>query len=631
MKNSPGKPHVGRTLFMMIYMVIIMTTLLFLFNRQFIDHNSVIPAAVNRLFFFDRFIAEYFLTMGLVLFLINGKLFARLLAYFLLGVFLLVNVVQLTSLIRGGEFLSKLAIDNFNHFSILFDQKIVLLLCLILILPLVPEAIIRIAGLRASSRKKTLWTVLFCALTAAFFSQSHNWIPQDVELQRKNLFIENNIRHTSPFYALFQTLFPKEAYFYSLHFSKEDLERLQTFGFILNNDKPYPFIKPVFYQDPLPFPNREPESTSPPNIILFFTEGLSARSMSVYGAKLPDITPNLQNFADSSMVVTNYFNHTAATYRGLHGQLCSLYPKYGGNGGWYRNYKELGETHYLSLATLLNKQGYQTIFLDAHRKDKAYVDDMMRELGFQSVLTAEALTQSFLSGAAPAQGDALSDTQFYKSLVGLLKKKSAATEDQRKPFLISLYNYGTHSWVNPTNNEKKYGDGWNTALNSVHNLDHAFGIFWSYFRNSPYAENTIIVFTTDHCHYPTQSFIAGIDDPTYQRIFVDRIPLIIHDHRNNLPDHYDAGNSTSLDLTPSLLHYLGVQNQPTPFLGQSIFSKTRQQVFYGVANIEPDIFVIEGNKIHSNKNSRQHRQDLELLKKFFTISQKLEVENKLWK
>jgi phosphoglycerol transferase MdoB-like AlkP superfamily enzyme len=328
------------------------------------------------------------------------------------------------------------------------------------------------------------------------------------------------------------------------------------------------------------------------------------------------------------MVVDNYFNHTAATYRGLHGQLCSLYPKFGGNSGWYPEYEQLEKTSYLSLPDILHDNGYRTVFLDAHLKDKAYVDDMVHLLGFRTVLTARGLSIDYLHGAAPGQGDALSDTQLFKSLVGLLKREE--TNVGKQPFMIGLYNYGTHSWVNPTDSEKKYGDAWNPVLNAIHNLDNGFGLFWSYFRQSPYADNTIIIFTADHCHYPTKAFVATVDDPGFQRIFVDRIPLIIHDARRKLPARFDARNRPSLDLAPSLLHYLGIANRPNPFLGRSLFDRDNDLLPWGVAAIDTDIYLMDGRKIYSRTNSREHGEDLRLLEKFISVTRTLEVNNKIW-
>lgn len=631
--KSSDTPFFNRIHFMALYMAIIVTLLLIFFSRLFILPGQVdlLTNTVNHLFFYDRFIAEYCFISAVIILFINGSAISRTLATLLLGALILVNITQLTSLFLGGEFLSRLAIDNSNHINILFDKRIALLLGGILLLSLLPEVVIRLAKLPAASKKRTATIVLPLLLLGIFFSQSHSWIPDKTQKKLVNIFIDNNIRHTSPLYALYRVFAHRDMTLFSQDFTEAELQRLKQFGFILNNEKPYPLIKHSIYQGALPFASNQGSKEDPPSVILFFNEGISARSLSVYGNTYPEITPHLQDFAKKSMVVKNYYNHTAATYRGLHGQLCSMFPTHGGNSGLYPTFKTFQNTHYLSLPNILQQEGYDTLFLDAHLKEKAYVDDMVKMLGFQQVLTANELSREYLGGTKPAQGDALSDSQLFQCLIGVLKKKEVTNKNRKKPFLLSMYNYGTHSWVNPVNGESHYGDKGNTTLNSVHNLDHAFGLFWTYFQNSSFADNTIIVFTTDHCHYPTQDFIAGVNDPDFQRIFVDKVPLIIHDRTKKLPPSYDADNRTTLDLTPTLLHYLGIKNQPNPFLGNSLFSRKEHPFSLGISSIPPETYIIGSSKIHSTTNSRRYRQDLQLIERFLALNRILEGNDRIWK
>ena len=53
------------------------------------------------------------------------------------------------------------------------------------------------------------------------------------------------------------------------------------------------------------------------NIILIFAEGTSFDIIS------KDITPNTYEVMNKSLYFINYFNHTAATFRGIRGQLIS--------------------------------------------------------------------------------------------------------------------------------------------------------------------------------------------------------------------------------------------------------------------------------------------------------------------
>src|SRR3546814_4486104 len=93
---------------------------------------------------------------------------------------------------------------------------------------------------------------------------------------------------------------------------------------------------------------------------------MSARTLEPYGSTYPGLTPNLQALAGDTMVVDNYYNHTAATYRGLQGQMTSGFPRYGGSEGgkgWMegnnadgyatRSYSSRSEEHTSELQSLM--------------------------------------------------------------------------------------------------------------------------------------------------------------------------------------------------------------------------------------------------------------------------------------
>src|SRR3546814_17094411 len=86
-----------------------------------------------------------------------------------------------------------------------------------------------------------------------------------------------------------------------------------------------------------------------------------------YGSTYPGLTPNLQALAGDTMVVDNYYNHTAATYRGLQGQMTSGFPRYGGSEGgkgWMdgNNADGYATRSYSSLSGVLDKAGYHPVF-----------------------------------------------------------------------------------------------------------------------------------------------------------------------------------------------------------------------------------------------------------------------------
>ena len=95
----------------------------------------------------------------------------------------------------------------------------------------------------------------------------------------------------------------------------------------------YPFEKDYIYREEFPY---EKIRNNNPNIILIFTEGTSARLIGSYNKKYETLTPNIDSFAKQCMQVNNYFNHTAATFRGTFGQLASAFSIESGRnkGGW---------------------------------------------------------------------------------------------------------------------------------------------------------------------------------------------------------------------------------------------------------------------------------------------------------
>ncbi len=363
---------------------------------------------------------------------------------------------------------------------------------------------------------------------------------------------------------------------------------------------------------------------------MIFTEGYSARLVGSYGGPYPDLTPHIDSFVKHplTMQVKNYYNHTAATYRGIHGQLCSLYPRIEGLKS--STEKQVG---YFGLVNILTQLGYSTYFLDTHRKDAAYIDEMTKNLGIQNVLTAEELSPQYLANAEPLRFDALSDHQLYKSLIGFLKDREKTATSSDAPFFAALYTIETHAFGPIASDGVHYRDSNNDTLDTVHNLDDAFGLFWKAFRKSPLAKNTVVVFTTDHCHFPEPSYVEAVTpfDPNYKRYFVDAIPLVIYDPTHNLPETFDAQYTTSIDFAPSLVHMLGFPNQPNPFLGTSIFdSETRKTRGTGVAYFDHHFHLVCSKGVQILGLDAEDGMKLAQIQKILNYTKALEKTGRIW-
>lgn len=272
-------------------------------------------------------------------------------------------------------------------------------------------------------------------------------------------------------------------------------------------------------------------NTQNKNIILIFVEGLSSKVIS------PELTPNIYNLREDGLSFDNYFNHTAATYRGIEGQLTSGFRLLAG-AQKINKISSIKET----LPTILGKEGYDTSFISPHTGE---FNDFIKAIGFTNIISGEK--------------NDLSDEAMYNKLFEYLNTKNV-----NKKFFIATYLQGTHLGLDSP--DKKYKNGDNEYLNKFYNHDYHFGQFVEKFKKSKYFDNTILVFTTDHASYPTSEFIKTFD--TKSEIFADRIPLIIYD-KYIKPSTIDAKYSNSLRLTPTLLQLLGI-NVQNHFLGNSL-------------------------------------------------------------
>ena len=401
----------------------------------------------------------------------------------------------------------------------------------------------------------------------------------------------------------------------------EDEKKLaEDYGFFIHYGKTYPLIKNFVYASPLPFPKTK--DVKKPNIIVFFVESLSAGMVNPYNPTYPDLTPNINNFADKSMVVKNYFNHTYPTIPGLQGQMASFYPPF----NWYDwdlTSDEIKLNKLLSIVNMLDKMGYRTVYLTHSSEFDTFLKPHILALGFDKTYFEE---DSIYDKYRPEKGfpkycgaDDKTVFNVVKDLAGNLSKK--------QPFFLAVSTIETHSGYKPKKDAKKYPDKpENRILTQVHNLDYSFGIFWEWFKKSSLKDNTIVILTADHAHNPTIPFNATFGDYVSHSTF-DKVCLIIYDPLHKLPKEFEA-NTTSIDLTPTLIHLLGFENFPNPWLGLSFFGD--RQVFnksLGLHNTFTLMKVVNGEMtVFDETETFEKKQLLDIIH----FTQGIYIQNRLW-
>ena len=342
-------------------------------------------------------------------------------------------------------------------------------------------------------------------------------------------------------------------------------------------DEDYPFLRARAFDKPLPFPRTASAGNAKPNIIVIFAEGVSARLVGAYGGGYPGLMPNIDRLASQSMRVDDYFNHTAATFRGLEGQLSSGFSFSGGGGkeGWSHvgNRAALAAIRRQTIPRIVGDDGYDSYMFVPHMQERPIIG-MLSTLGFTRVYARQSIERELLDGKGRVRAGTtgLDDQSVFRGLVAFLRQREAAGDT--RPFFAATYNIGTHAFLRHSPEDVAYGRGGNPILDKMHNFDAALGEFLRYFLASEYARNTLLVVTADHATYPEPPYreIAGDDLKPY---FVDRIPLLIRDPYHQLPATFDAQGRNSLALAPTVLQLAGVQSERNAFLGASLFEKRR--------------------------------------------------------
>jgi phosphoglycerol transferase MdoB-like AlkP superfamily enzyme len=140
-------------------------------------------------------------------------------------------------------------------------------------------------------------------------------------------------------------------------------------------------------------------------------------------------------------------------------------------------------------------------------------------------------------------------------------------ETFKEPFLLTISTYNFHMPYSLPKDFTELPDFDSDLLKAMYAVDNAFGRFWTWFKTSKYYMNTIIVATSDHTMYPGSKYKHVVDGKSF--VYFDAVPFIVYDPTHDLPKRLDV-LSTSVDITPSLLHLLDI-NVPNAFEGLSVF------------------------------------------------------------
>ncbi len=456
---------------------------------------------------------------------------------------LLLNV-QVCFLFFSGSFVSAIMLDNVDSLEMLKGKSLIYIAAVVLLI-MVSLLPVWDLGIRRSGHSRILSALLAVQLVFTVFAG--------------NSF--------SAYYNLYST-------FQDVRDQRQLMQTVET----VDGDKMI-FYHPGTYQ----FYSKPAEICEKPNIVLIFAEGMSEKIIS----DERNITPNIACLREEGLTFSDYFNHTAATYRGIIGSLYSGYQL--GN---------LDRNKLISLQKLLKDEKYKTGFINVEPGNASFAG-YLENLGFDEVV-------SRVSGDASSE-EMMLDGEAYEELFSYMERLSG----ENTPFIAGIYTVGTHvSWDSPG---EVFGDGSSNVLNRFYYMDLQFGRFMERFKNSSFYDNTVLVFTTDHCSYTDNDYLDVFEDPD-EEAFLDRIPLIIY-YKGVHHQVIDAGGRNSLCLVPTICDLLDIDGE-NYFLGTSLFRRVGEvdSIFDTIYCVDPQLLTTLNGMIDELQETQKALVQEKLLK-----------------
>ncbi len=345
-------------------------------------------------------------------------------------------------------------------------------------------------------------------------------------------------------------------------------------------------------------------------IVWLASESISLDFFSRYNPKIPfdTVTSFYESDEFFEKTMTNYYTSASPTLQALVSTFTS-HPNYDLIlSGYYQN----------SIAGILKKHGYETVFLRSASKYYAGENIIFQKLGFKDIIAREYF-QQFPEYKEYIYDWGVSDRVMLGKLVDLLEEYR-----NKKLFVVVLgidthpphgreeYGFRTTVYPETPSGYQNFGNA-SMFMKSVYNHDYDMANTLKAIKEKGlYTDDTLIVATADHaCPYNNVvKYIPGVENTN-----LGRTPLAFFTPAV-LPAFDRTVLSSQLDLAPSILHLLNIEI-PQGYWGESLFSKTKKPLFTGYSR-----GVIEmrtgDDKMSVNKKSRS-KKDAGLIRLFNSV------------
>ncbi|SIS36897.1 LTA synthase family protein [Salimicrobium flavidum] len=287
-----------------------------------------------------------------------------------------------------------------------------------------------------------------------------------------------------------------------------------------------------------------------------------------------EITPFLNDFKqDEDTIWFNNFYHQTAQGKTSDSEFLvetSLYPL--DRGAVYFTH---AQNEYYALPEVLNEKDYTTSVFHANNKSFWNRDVMYENLGYDHFYSQE----DYEVTEENSFGWGLEDKAFYEQSIPYLK-------DQEQPFyskFITLTHHFPFELPESKASIEKLETNSNTLnqyVQTARYTDESLEDFMDQMREEGLYEDTMFVFMGDHYgisefHNDAMSEFLGKEINGYEHIQLQQVPMMIHIPGSGEGQTYDK-ISGQIDMKPTLLHLLGIEEKNELNFGENLFNQHRQ-------------------------------------------------------
>lgn len=352
-------------------------------------------------------------------------------------------------------------------------------------------------------------------------------------------------------------------------------------------DAPFPLLRTALGEPPFPYPRREGVAAdAAPNVVLTFMESVNSLFVHEISGRYRGLMPELGRLSRQMTRVQGFHNTAAPTIVAMVAALCSVHPAshpYDLDVGQSVD----GRTAYTCLADVLRRHGYRTVYVQGASRKITSKEYFFRTHGFDEVYGREDIRELWPDRPQGPWGFYDRDSVAFAERQ--LERLEALRRQDGRPFLLVTLTLDPHEpgmgppealptfradLRQPGIEDVPDEEAAHLQLASYHSSDAAIGRWGRFVLQPERAKHTLFMLTADHAMFRNLVTNTIFHDRTRNRSF-DHVPMLIHDPLHALPPRLDVLAGTT-DISPSILHLLGIDRVMTSFTGLSLFGRRRE-------------------------------------------------------